>query len=319
MSIRPLPRRPAPFHDELLSSWIARLARANHCSVSEFCGYLELVGKRAPEVPKELSGADINRLCPITRLARDDVNGMLLKRKAEFPVESVAWSNFQYCPTCVHQTPEVSLRHWRYAWSMVCEICGSELLPMRADRDAGNPIFPRLRTRAIKGARQLKLAYRQGNSHAGRRVDLTRQVTGVLAPELRNGALFSQSRHDRFDILAAINLGMTRPLLALALALGEYPSDETRLRLAFPHKRKLLDRLASLAGDLPSFGTGGGEKRTDRSRRQRTATVITPQPEYLAAARQAIKQLGETADSGDLLRCAEAILKTTRQHPVDVQ
>ena len=190
---------------------------------------------------------------------------------------------------------------------------------MCADPDAGNPISPRLRTRAIEGARQLKLAYRQGNSHACRRVDLTMQVTGVLAPELRHGALFSQSRHNRFDILAAINLGMTRPLLGTAVVVRKDPANETRIRMAFPHQKKLLHRLASFDRDFPSLGTRNGEKRTNRSLKQRTATIITPQSEYLAAARQAINQLGETADSGDLLRCAEAILKTTRQHPVDVQ
>ena len=169
------------------------------------------------------------------------------------------------------------------------------------------------------GARQLKLAYLQRDSHAGRRVDLTMHVTGVLAPEPRHGALVSQSRHDRFEILAAINLGMTRPLLVTAVAVRKDSATEPRIRAAFPRQKKLLDRLASLARDLPSLGTRNREKRTNRSRKQRTATIITPQPEYLAAARQAINQLGETADSGDLLRCAEAILKTTRRQPVDVQ
>ncbi|MEO1189713.1 MAG: TniQ family protein [Pseudomonadota bacterium] len=40
--LKPLPRRPPSLRDELLSSWIGRLARANHCSVDELCSYLGL-------------------------------------------------------------------------------------------------------------------------------------------------------------------------------------------------------------------------------------------------------------------------------------
>ena len=63
------------------------------------------------------------------------------------------------------------------------------------------------------------LANQHGDRHAGGRMDLTLQASGVLAPELRHGVLFSQSSLDRFKALAAIDIGMTRPLLAVALLL----------------------------------------------------------------------------------------------------
>lgn len=52
--LKPLPRRPPPARDELLSSWIARLARANHCSGEELCGYIGLRQGRVPEYVGEL-------------------------------------------------------------------------------------------------------------------------------------------------------------------------------------------------------------------------------------------------------------------------
>ncbi len=67
-------------------------------------------------------------------------------------------------------------------------------------------------------------------------MDLTLQVAGVIAPELRHGALFSQGRLDRFKALAAIAIGMTRPLLAVALLMKNDPTMERRFRAAFPHR-----------------------------------------------------------------------------------
>ena len=150
-------------------------------------------------------------------------------------------------------------------------------------------------------------------------MDLTLQVAGVIAPELRHGALFSQGRLDRFKALAAIDIGMTRPLLAVALLMKNDPTVERRFRAAFPHERKLVNRLASLAGDLPLLGVGSKENHKGRSKRHPTYISASPQPEYLAAAKLAIIQLGANADRGELLRYAESILQSARQRPVDIQ
>ena len=125
--------------------------------------------------------------------------------------------------------------------------------------------------------------------------------------------------YDRWLVLAALNLGMTRPLLAVAIALRNDPAAGARLCMAFPQRRNILDRLASLADDLPFPGAGSGENHVGRSQRQHTDFAATPQPEYLTAAREAINQLGATVDRGELLRRAESILETSRQHAVDIQ
>jgi len=59
-------------------------------------------------------------------------------------------------------------------------------------------------------------------------------------------------------------------------------------------------------------------RRTVRFSRQETIKPTKAGPEYLTAASQAIDQLGEIADRGELLQCAEMILKSNRQQPVDI-
>lgn len=319
MTNKPLPKRPAPYRDELLSSWITRLAEDNYCSVPELCRYLGLAQERPPETLAELAGIDIDRFCAVLRLLPKELDSMLLERRTAFPVECMSWSDFQSCPACSRKQTGISLRHWRFAWSMQCEVCGSELMPLHGSLEGLAQLPRRLCRRAQDGAQRLGIAYRQGNVHSGRRMDLTLQVAGVLAPELRHGALFSLGRLDRYTMLAAINLGMTRPLLVVALVMNNDLAVKRRFRAAFPHKRKLVDRLARLADDLPSLGVESGENHKGQSKWQPKYFTASPQPEYLAAARQAIAQLGTTADRGELLRHAENILQTTRHQPVGIQ
>lgn len=312
MNHKPLPRCPAPFQDELLSSWIARLADANYCTLPELCRYLGLDQERPPETQSDLAGVDLDRFCTLLHMPSDKLDRMLLKRQIGFPVECISWSDFQNCPKCAREQPGISLRHWRYAWSLQCEICGSELEPVRRDPAVHLNLPTRLRTRAKEGAKRLMLANRQGNRYAGRRTDLTLQVAAVLAPELRHGALFSQNRIDRFKALAAIDLGMTRPLLAAALMMKSNRVGETKLRIAFPHKRKLVDRLSRLAKSLPRQRSREGGDPRNQSRSNCAGTAYVPRQEYLQAARRAIDQLGENAERSDLLNCAAKFLESAR-------
>ena len=312
MTRKPLPRRPAPFRDELLSSWIARLAEANYCSVPELCRYLGLAQERPPETQSDLAGVGIDRFCATLRLPPEELDSMLIQRRADFPIECISWSDFQNCPACARKQPGISLRHWRFAWSLRCEVCGSELVALRCEPAAHVHLPTRLRTRAKEGAKRLMIANRHGDRHAGRRMDLTLQVAAVLAPELRHGALFSQNRIDRFKALAVISLGMTRPLLAAALTMKSDRVGETKLRIAFPHKRKLVDRLARLAESLPRQRSREGGGLKNQSRTNCAGTAHAPRQEYLQAARRAIDQLGENADRFDLLNCAAKFLESAR-------
>lgn len=120
-------------------------------------------------------------------------------------------------------------------------------------------------------------------------------------------------------MLEALHLGLSRPMLGAAFAVRNDLTAETRLYNAFPYKRRLLDRVMRLAGSLPTCQSQDvGEKKDQSPGYQSTRTNVA-KPEYLAAAKQAISQLGETADRSKLLRCAEMILEATRQQPVDIQ
>ena len=107
-------------------------------------------------------------------------------------------------------------------------------------------------------------------------------------------------------------------MLAVALAVRNDPTAQTRLHNAFPYKRKLLARVLRLAGNLPNHPKRPVDKEKEQSPSDKSARPNMAGPEYLAAAKQAINQLGETADRYDLLRCAEKILKTKRLRSVDI-
>jgi hypothetical protein len=169
------------------------------------------------------------------------------------------------------------------------------------------------------GAARLKQAYQQGHQQSGRRVDLTIQVVQILAPELRHATLFSRDLSQRFAMLEALHLGLFRPMLGVAFAVRNDLTAGTRLHIAFPYKRKLLAQVIRLAGSLPNYQSQDAEKKSDQSTAYKSASPNVAGLEYLTAAKQAISHLGETADRGELLRCAEMIFETTRQQPVDIQ
>ena len=201
---------------------------------------------------------------------------------------------------------------------MQCEVCGSELAPSRGNPE-GLALLPnRLCRRAQEGAARLRIVYQQGNVHSRRRIGLTLQVAGVIAPELRHGALFSQNRIDRFKTLAAINLGMTRPLLAAALTLKSDRVGETKLRIAFPHKRKLVDRLARLSESLPrQRSLEGGASRTNRGRTAR----VRPMHQDRSIFRRRGKPLISLGKMQNGLICSIArrsSSKTRASHRVDI-
>ncbi len=311
MTIRPLPRRPPPLQDELLSSWVTRLAAANYCSVPELLGYLGFSGDKPPETSHDLRGANIERFGALTHLPSSEMQAMLLERRAEFPVECVSYSNFQYCPTCARIVPGISLHHWRYAWSMTCNSCGTGLLPFGTAPGEESQVPARLEVRASKGAAWLEQLYLRGSQHVGRQLNLALQVVRVLAPELRHAGLCSKSRHDRYAMLAAVHLLMTRPLVAVSIAMRRDPAAGERLRMVFPGQRNLFDQLVHLSYSSPS--SANDDRRIQKAWIPARKSGNTTKPDFLAAAKKAIEQLGVNADRAELLRCADLTLENSRR------
>jgi hypothetical protein len=170
VNTKPLPCRPPPLEDELLSSWVSRLALANHCSVEELCGYLGFEEGRVPETVAEFGQMNLDHLSFVVQRKPDGLTAMLLPEGLLFRVRYVAQSDFQYCPGCTAQTPDLVLRHWRFVWSTDCDRCGQELVPAHSVENEAEIVSVKLAMRAERGAEVLKTIFSGGNSQVARRL-----------------------------------------------------------------------------------------------------------------------------------------------------
>lgn len=284
MTVRPLPFRPPPARDELLSSWIGRLAKANHCSAEELCGYLGLGQGRVPERINDLGQVDWARLCSAVQLTRHD---------------------FQYCPRCVEKIPDLVLRHWRLAWSITCETCGQALATNYPAKDVSG----RLRARALCGVEALKTAVATNNRARLRRVDLTMHLMAVL--EIGNlRALTSGNERERLMALAAVGVSVTRPVLGAAIILRGNERMVFELRRAFPQHRRVIEQARGLSQDLGQRFPG--RRKTEHPTRKTHGTSPpSASVSALQAVRQAISELGAGANREALLTRADAIWKSS--------
>lgn len=202
---QPLPRRPPPVRDELLSSWIRRLAGANHCSVEELCGYLGLRQGRVPEHAVDLGNVNWARFCAAVQRTPDEIVAMSLAGRMHHSVQYVSRHDFQSCPLCVEKTSDLVLRHWRFAWSLTCETCGRTL----EAKHPADGISDRLRSRAARGAEALRAAVGINDTRLLRRVDLAVHLLSTLGlascPPLTSGC-----QAQRLTALAAVGVGVAR-------------------------------------------------------------------------------------------------------------
>ncbi len=215
MNSKPLPCRSPPLEDELLSSWITRLAQANHCSGDEFCGYLGLEQGRTPEQESDLKHVDWDRFCHAVQRTRNEIVAMALTSTDPRFVQCAARSDFQSCLRCTEQVPGLVLRHWRFAWSLRCEACGQMLTATHLTQGATG----KLRARAARGAEVLKSAVVTGDLRVLRRIDLTMHLMNVLGAG-PFASLMSGNERARFTALAAISICTSRPLKKAAIVLG---------------------------------------------------------------------------------------------------
>ncbi len=296
--------RPPPMHDELLSSWIGRLAKANHCSVEELCGHLGLGQGRVPECAGDLRVVNWGRLCGAVQRSRDEIVSMALPDTTRHDVQCVSRHDFQYCPGCVAKSPDLVLRHWRLAWSMTCETCGQALAAKHPAKDVSGW----LRARALRGAEALETIVATNNLARLRRISLTLHLMSVL--EIGNlGALTSGNECERLMALSAIGVGMTRPILGAAVVLRGNDRVVRELRRVFPSHRQVVERIRKLSQDLDRRLPGRCE--TGHPTEQEIHGMSRPivSESALRAARQAITELGTDANRQALLARADEIWK----------
>lgn len=304
MTVRPLPFRPPPARDELLSSWIGRLAKANHCSAEELCGYLGLGQGRVPECANDLRAVNWARLCGAVQRSPDEIAAMCLPDATHHSLRIVSQHDFQHCPGCAEHTPGLTLRHWRFAWSMICETCGESLATEYTAKDVSG----RLRARALGGAKALKTAVAMNNLARLRRVDLTLHLMAVM--EIGHlWAPTSGSERERLMALAGIGISVTRPILGAAIILRGNERMVLELRRAFPQHRRVIERARGLSRDLGQRLPGRWESEHPTGQKTHGTSRPSASESALQAARQAISELGADANRQALLTRADAIWK----------
>jgi hypothetical protein len=302
---KPLPRRPLPVRDELLSSWIRRLAQAKHCSVEDFCGYLGLGQGRVPEVMKDLGQVDWVRLCSVVQRTRDEIEAMALPDMTHLSVQCVSSDDFQRCANCASQTQGLILRHWRFAWSLTCENCGRPLVA----RHPSDGLSDRLRLRAARGAAVLKTAVDSNDLRRMRRIGRTSDVLRIVGLEYA-ASFTSRCQLQRSEVLAAVHVCATRPLLGAAIVMCRNDRAFWELCRAFPQHRRLIEKVSKqsqyLERRLPC------QQKVEPAPKKETQRAGRPVASggALQAARQAISELGPDADRQAFLVRADTIWRS---------
>jgi hypothetical protein len=289
-------------HDELLASWIGRLAKANHCSAEELCGYLGLGQGRVREHASDLRVVNWVRLCAALQQTPDEITAMTLPDTMHHSVRCVSRHDFQYCPGCVEKTPDLVLRHWRFAWSLTCETCGRAL----AAKHRAVAVSDRLLARGARGAQALKSAVANNDLRRLRRMALTLHVVSMLGVG-HSAPVVSANERERLIALSAVDVGVTRPLLGAAIILRGNDRVLRELRRVFPRHRRVIERVRGLSQDLDWRLPGRREVEHAPEQETQSASRSNASVSALRAARQAISELGPEADRQALLARADAI------------
>lgn len=303
MTRTPLPWVPEPFPDELFPSWLNRVAHANFCTHKELIQYLGL--RRTPEIAEDIESIEIPRMLHCLRISQEHFRGMLLENNTTFTIICVAKEDFQSCLECKRARPDVTLRHWRFAWSIQCKVCGNRLQPSSGATDVSG----KLERRAKSGAKILARAYLGNNKWLARRVQIAVSFANATVLRQRHSSLIGTSQKDRYELLAAIGASKTKPLIKSALVLRDVWRAEQVLREVFPYREKLISRVLTvkriLQQSLPKQFHREFENNPGISPSPATK-IYSP---YFEAALKAIEELGENASNRQLLKCADVYFR----------
>lgn len=134
-------------HDEVLSSWVGRLASANYCEVRELLQHVGIPDVSNLVLDQDLPNAWIEALALAGHIQTNHIRKMALHKSDIHTTPFIATQPFQDCQSC-RVAPGVEgfeLRHWRFAWSLYCEKCGGRLSPLYLGRAAKEPVTKQLR------------------------------------------------------------------------------------------------------------------------------------------------------------------------------
>lgn len=308
----PLPKSIKPVPDELLSSWLSRLAIANHSDVAEVLEYLNLPVVDQRLLDGMLSDHLVHTLSAAAQLSPSLIRGLSLSNLQDHVRPHVAIeASFQFCPKC--RARGFELRHWRAAWTIACKSCDSELVseypamtPIRAPDD-------KLYNRACKGATGLESAIKSktGLRRVERVVTFAAIIQRSQTPET---ALFSGNQHARFTCLAAIDRARKAPLLKAAVILASMRHSRKRDVEDFYRNKPHLVRMVRRHGLKASKIQSSAERthaQSNRSNRPPLSLVVQ-------AANQALTEASKDWSQAKLLKRADKILQSLKRQPVAV-
>jgi len=162
-------------------------------------------------------------------------------------------------------------------------------------------------------------AYESRLARDVRRVSFAVQIASSLDPDISKATLTSYCQLRRLNLLAAIGMCASQPLLKAALALRNDARAAEDLRHAYPYQRRLLKIVIKLSDNLNRKipRSEGSEPRRAELRAYEPTNLVSKHS--LTAARQAIKELGPNAPRHKLLSHAAAILEKLKSLADDNQ
>ena len=300
-----------PMPDELLSSWVGRLASANYCDVRELLQHVGIPDVSNSALDQDLPNAWVEALALAGRIQTNHIRKMALPEFDNHTNPFIASQPFQDCPSCraAAGNEGFELRHWRFAWGLYCEKCGDRLMPLYLGRAAKEPVTKKLFLKAEQGAEILSRVLQAKN-----RKDLRRVQTALLFSTAYLGihspatALFSANYYDRLFCLAAVLEAQNYPLAKAAWLIENSSfTNQNRIYRAFGSKRRLRRILLNLSEKVERFVY---TKRHGVERLNNLSTNLSSRPKtkYERASCQAIAELGSGADRKKLFRRADEIL-----------
>ena len=121
--------------------------------------------------------------------------------------------------------------------------------------------------------------------------------------------LTSYCQMQRFNLLAAIGMSASQPVLKAAFVLRNDAPTIENLRRAFPYQRRLLKIVIKLSDDLNRKIPRREKSEHLTAKPRDAATTYLVSKHSLTAARQAIEELGPNAPRHKLLSYAATILE----------
>jgi len=244
---RPLPKTVAPIPDELLSSWLSRLAAANYCDDAELLAHLKIDIAHGTALDFSVDAVAVEKIANAARVDPDVVRSLTFPAMTPREASLTAQMPFQHCLQCSREG--LLLRHWRRAWAFDCQVCRTRLV-QTLGQPGEEQISEKLIYRARCGAGMLEHAARSRGPKQLRRA--MRAVTFAMSLKTFRGdpsfALQNPRSEVRLFCLAAIAATRSHPL-AKAAVVSHSIDDYARVALlrAFEKEPRLLAAVDHIA------------------------------------------------------------------------